>query len=162
MSVAVAYKAEVTVTETLADPYLDNADKTLKHSGLNTSLTLNANSVAPATKVASFQQALTAGAATIDLRALSGSNGGTVDGNGLKVQVVKLRNLAANANAITIEPGASNGFNLFGAAFSITLAPGQEITAYLKDQTPDVDATHKTLDLTGTGTQILEVIVVMG
>lgn len=162
MPVSAVYTSKVTVSEELADAYLSSSKKTIDHNGLDTSLTLNAGSSVPATKVASFEKAMSGGAGTIDFRALVGTNGGAVDGNGLKVQVIKLRNKSTNANAITIVPGASNGLNLFGAAFSITLSPGQEITAYLKDQGTDIDATHKTIDISGTSAQVLEVIVVMG
>lgn len=162
MTVAVTYASTVTVVETLGDTYLGSGAKSVTHNGLNSAETLNAGSTVPATKVASFEKAMSGGAGTIDFRALIGTNAGAVDGNGLKIQLIKLRNKSTNANAITIVPGASNGLNLFGAAFSVTLSPGQEITAYLKDQGTDIDATHKTIDISGTLAQVLEVIVVMG
>lgn len=163
MPVSAAYESKLTVTETLADTFLNTNSKSVKYDGMNTALTLDANSSpAVVTKSAAFEKAMSSGAGTIDFRALVGTNGGAIDGNGLKVQAIKLINKANNANAITIVPGASNGLNLFGAAFSITLSPGQEITAYFKEQGTDIDATHKTIDISGTGSQVLQVIVVMG
>ncbi|KKK95666.1 hypothetical protein LCGC14_2670530, partial [marine sediment metagenome] len=98
MAVEVTYAANCTVVEELTGntDSLSAADKEVTHSQFNTSDTLNAGSTPPATKVAAFVQALTAGTATIDLTALIGTNGATVDGSGLKVQVLKMKNLGAN------------------------------------------------------------------
>lgn len=162
MPVTATYVSEITIDETLADVFLSSSQKTVKHNGLNRTETLNAGSSVPATIGTAYRLTLSAGAATIDLRALPATNGGTLDGNGLKVQLVKFRNKPENANDITIVKGATNGYNLAGANFSVTLAPDQELTLYLDDKAPDVSGTAKTLDVTGTGSQILEVEFVLG
>lgn len=164
MSIEAAYVANLTVVETLETnvPAVSASDAGITHNGWNKSATLNASSTPPATKTAAFQKALSTGSGTIDLTALPGTNGATVDGTGLKVQAIKFANPAANANPITVAVGASNGYDLFGSAFSITLQPGQEALFYGNDATPDVGASDKTLDLTGTGSQALNVQVVLG
>lgn len=162
MAVAVTYASTLTVVETVADTYVASGDNTLTYNGMNSSGTYNSGTATPVTKHASFQQALTTGAATIDLRALTGPNGATVDGNGLKVQFVKFRNKSTNANSMTLTFGASNPYDLFGSTFVLTLAPGQEFLAFLKEGAPDIDATNKTIDVSGTGSQILECEIVMG
>lgn len=165
MSVSVDYLARVTVTETIENSVPDvlPANGAIKHDQFNTAKTLNADTTPPATLTASFSKALSSGAATIDLTALTGSNGAAVDLTGLKVQVLRLLNPIANANNITIAKGASNGFvPAAGSAFNVTLAPGQEITIYGNDATGDVGSGAKTLDLTGTGSQALKVQIVAG
>jgi hypothetical protein len=164
MSVSAAYASNITVTEILTNnvDYASASNKDIVYNGLNYSVTIDGGTTVPATAVAAFPQALIAGAATIDLRALVGTNGVAVDGNGLKVQMAKFRNKSTNANSITLTFGASNGYLLFGSGWQIILLPGQEFMAYLKDQAPDIDATHKTIDITGTLAQVLECILVLG
>ena len=93
-------------------------------------------------------KAMVAGAATIDFTAAPYS-GGT------KTPIrVFLMNPAANANSITIVKGATNGYAGFGAAFSITLAPGESVQL---DGSSALSATNCTLDISGTLAQTLVV-----
>lgn len=62
----------------------------------------------------------------------------------------------------TIVEGASNGYELLGNAWSIVLQPGQQFGAYLKDAAPDIGASAKTIDISGTGSQALDVVLVIG
>jgi len=162
MSVSAQYGSTLRVTETLPDALLSSTGNKVLHNGLDSEETFNATTTVPATTVSSFNKTMSSGAATIDLRALTGVNGAAIDGNGLKVQCAKFRNKTTNANNITIVGGASNGFLIFGTAGTITLPPGGEILLYLKDQSSDIDATHKTIDISGTGSQVLECLIVMG
>jgi hypothetical protein len=104
MSVNVAYEVKVTVTETLATnvPATPAGARSVVHSAWNTSKALATGTAPPATKVAAFEQALTGGTATIDLSALLGTNGVTVVGTGLRVQILRLRAPVTNGNPITI------------------------------------------------------------
>ena len=164
MSVTANYLSNVTVNETLTTgvPAANASNAIIVHDQYNSNQALTATSTVPVTKVAAFEQDLTGGAATIDLTSLTGANGVTVDGTGLKVQVIKFIAKAANANVLYVDVGASNGYDLLGASMYLGLQPGQEITIYGNDATPDIATADKTLDLTGTGTQGLKVIVVMG
>lgn len=160
-SISATYAYTVAVTETFAGADASNPDILI--NGLGDSDTINAGTTVPATKVAKFNQALTAGAATIDLTALPGQTADeTVVGTGLKVQIAEFRNLSTNANNITVTFGAANGYLLAGAAWKAILAPGQSVRFILKDAAPDVDGTHKNIDLAGTGTQVLEVFLILG
>lgn len=164
MSVAVTLAATVSVVETLPNntPSAPDATRKVTHTGFNMSKSLNAASTPPATLMAAFEQALSSGAATIDLTALTGTNGATVNMNGLKVQAFKIKAKTTNANPITLTAGASNGIDLLGSSWSVTLQPGQEFLFYGNDATPDVASGDRTIDLAGTGTQAVEVIVVAG
>jgi hypothetical protein len=163
MTLSVTFNSQVLVSETFTGGYVNPSANTITLNGLSETITLNGGTTPAVTVQSEFQQALTAGAATIDLTTLPGlTSQETVNGNGLTVQFLKLRNLATNANSITIVKGASNGYALLGSAMSITLAPGQSLTLNGNAATPAISSTAKTLDLTGTGSQILEVVVVMG
>jgi len=156
------YVTQLTVTEILDGNVEGLSDKTVKHTGHNRAEKLDADTTPPVTKVASFSQALTAGAATINLTALVGTNDITVNGDGLKVQAVKMANPDTNENAITATAGASNAYNLAGADWSVALQPGQEFVFYGNDATPDISSSACEIDLSGTGTEALEVEIVMG
>jgi len=162
MSVNVNSSMACTVAEVLeANPHSAVAgQRTVTHTAFNSSHALSASTTPPVTKVAAFKAALVAGAKTIDLTALVGTNGATVDGTGLKVQVIKVKNLGTNP--LTIAVGATNGYDLAGGAFSAQLKAGMELMLFGNDQTPDVASGEKTLDLTGTGTEESEWIVVLG
>ena len=136
-------------------PKVTHANWDFKHS-------LSASSTPPFSKHAVEQKALAAGVGTIDLSATFGFNGEAVDGTGLKVQAMKLRNPSTNANNITITPGAANGYDFCGAAFSITLEPGTEVLIYCLDTAPDIAAADCTLDIAGTLVQVLDFECLMG
>ncbi len=162
MSVSVTYASNLTVAEILETNADLLNDKTVSHQ-LNTSATAQGSgSTPPCTTVASGDIALSIGAVTIDLTALSGVNAAVIDGSGLKVQFIKLRNKATNANVMTFAIGASNGYDGFGDDFSITLAPGAEVLLRTQDGGNNIASDNKTLDVTGTGSQVIEWVVVMG
>jgi len=164
MSVEVTFGTQITVRETLETnvPGATSANRIVTHSVFNKAANLAAATTPPATKVAVFQKALAAGVATIDLTALVGTNGAAVDFSALKVQCVKFSNPATNANAITVTFGAANPYLLGGAAWKFILEPGMELVVFGNDKTPDVDGTHKNIDLAGTLIQALDVELVAG
>lgn len=129
--------------------------------------TLNATSTPAVTKVWSDSVTLVAGAATLDLTSLTGPAGASVDFTGLKVHLVKLACPSSNTAGITVDRGASNAYNLFGednsSAEQVEVMPGASILVYHgNDKTEDVDATHSDVQLAGTGTEAIEVILVAG
>lgn len=168
MATKLAFKSELTVTETAetgSDPFISTGtteDKTTKYTGLNTKYDLEAGSTPPVVSSAMFKKAMSGGAGTIDLTAVPGPHGSTVNGNTKKVRACKFVNPATNANAITIVGGASNGYLLFGASGSIVLLPGDEVTLYKKDNAVTIDGTHKTLDISGNGAQELHCAFIFG
>jgi len=163
MSVELTYGTQLTVKETLETnvPGATSANRIVTHSVMNKSANLAAGSTPPVTKVAVCQKALAAGVGTLDLTALVGTNGAVVDFSTLKVQAVKFSNPATNA-AITVTFGAANPYLLGGAAWKFILEPGMELVVYGNDKTPDVDGTHKNIDLAGTLVQALDVVLVAG
>lgn len=167
-AVSAAYAFGVEVAETLALG-LDNVDdKPVTHSiGADTS-TLNASSTPAATKQFSDTIALTAGAATLDLKSLAGPAGTTVNFDGLKVQLVKLKCPSTNSGGITVNAKDDvTGYNLFGtdnAAVTekVEVMPGGVVMLYHDDELEDVDATHKDITFAGTGTDGIQVMLTAG
>jgi len=149
----VTYNSALTIREVVDLNVPDAANPIINHTGFDESGTLNSTSTPPVTKVACFEKVLVAGAATIDLTALPGTGGGTVDGTGLKVQAIKIRNPAANTNKLHVVPGASAGYNLWGAAFHIILNPGESLLWVGVDHAnvPAVAGGAKNIDISDDG-----------
>lgn len=162
MSVEANYKVECHVVETFETSIagLDPGDKKVTHSVFNSQARLNADTAVPATKVASFEVTMTGAAVDVQFDSLTGVNGVAVDGTGLKVQIIKIRN--AGAVAMTIAPkAATDNYDLLGASFTLILLAGQEITFYGNEATPEIGA-GEAITITGTSADKAEVIVVMG
>ncbi len=164
MSVVVTYISNLTVKETLETnvPAAEAAKRIVTHDQFNFTDTLNSGTPDPVTKVAAFEVTLSAGTATIDLTTLTGTNGVTVDGSGLKVQVAKFKNKNGNVAVMSVVDGVTNGYDGFGTNFEINLLPNAEVLFLLKDQGADISGTNKTLDIAGSGVEVLQVELVMG
>ncbi len=156
--------AKLTVTETLSTNVPAASAPDIIHSAFNIARTnQTSSSTPPVTKIAAFEQALAAGAATIDLTSLTGTNGAAVTGEGLRVQYMLLVPKSTNTGVITISKGAANGYDGFGADFSIELPAGAGGALLINDDNgSDIAAGNKTLDLAGTLVESLQVVIVMG
>ena len=160
------YATQLTVSEILTGNVEGLSDKLVKHTGYNRTEKLDADSTVPVTLVASFSQVIGGGGTvTIDLMALLGTNDATVDGEGLKIQAIKMSNPVGN-DVITATFGASDPYELAGAAWSVALLAGQEFVFFGNEATPDIVAGgvggSKDIDLAGTPADELEVCIVMG
>lgn len=158
MTVSVSYGFKLTTSETLTSGTVDVSSPVVKHTTYDESGILNASSTVPATKYSAFLLTLTAGAATINLAALTGAGGATIDGTGLRVQAIRIKNLGANN--MTFAEGASNGIALVG--LPIVVPPSGVIQHYFADVAPDIASGDRTIDIAGTGTQTAEVTLVLG
>jgi hypothetical protein len=78
--------------------------------------------------------------------------------------LLKFQNPITNANKITVTKGASNGYGIAssGDSWTFVLSPGQSILVYSQDIAPDVASGARTIDVSGTGSQTLNVGVVAG
>lgn len=165
MAVAVAKNLQLTVLEnnsTAAPDVNVSSGGVLVHDQWNTQVKYDSTTTPAVSKTASFQAALSGGALTIDLTSLTGSNGGSVTFTTLKVVTARFQNPSTNANAIVIGKGAANGYTGFGATFLISVPPGGEYCVDLSTGGVTVDGTHKTLDMTGTAAQALNVSLTAG
>lgn len=162
MSVSCAYAFTATVTETLENtPGATSSNKVVTHNDYNEAATIDATTLAsPATKCAHFLATLSTGTVSIDLSALSGTNGATIDTTGLKVQLVRVKNLGANN--LTIKSGASNGHNFFTATDGTVIPPSGVAMFFAPEGTQDVASGDRIWDLSGTGSQTSEWTIVAG
>ncbi len=164
MSVSARIQSKITITETLTGAFISSSDATFAINGMDADYTINATSTIPATKATGYEIPLSTGAVTINLAALTGPAGETLDATGLKVQAVKFTNKSTNANKITITKGASSGlgFAADGSTFTVPLSPGQSVQFEGVDANPDVAGGARQWDVTGTGSQVLQMTIVVG
>lgn len=162
-TVSVAYASNITITETFS--VANAADNTILVNTYNQTGTLTASSTVPATVQATFPLTMSGGTGSINLAALPGLDSSqTIDGTGLKAQLLLLLNPSSNANSITVAKGASNGYgwNTAGTSWTVSLSPGQWAMFGGNDVGPDVASGARLLDVTGTGSQVLDVSIVLG
>lgn len=167
MSIQVGCVNQISVLDTADGAYVSSGDNTTTVNGLNSTRTLTASTTPPVTKHSAGTLTLSSGSGTLDLTSLPDPVTGVaavITLNGLKPQEAIFRNKSTNANAITIVKGASNGYTGFGSAFSVTLQPGDSWRFQGNDNSgvTDVGSGAKTLDVTGTGSQVLEFQIVGG
>jgi hypothetical protein len=158
MAVSTTVEFKLTTRETFSTGVPDVNNPTITHNGYDESFVLNASSTPALTKWSSFLLTLTAGAATINLASLTGAGGTTVDGTGLRVQVIRIKNLGANA--MTFSEGASNGIAL--SCLPLVVAAGGIAQLYLADASPDIASGDRTIDVAGTLVQTAEISIGMG
>lgn len=130
----------------------------------------SSDSVMPAKKTVSFQISTTT---TIDLTAAPDPTKGTntVDCSTYYLLDYELKTDPSNAALINVAPGGANPFPIFGTGNDVDILPGktkEETTQKKTDGTAPavrgqaVDATHKTITFTITGTDIINVVLVFG
>lgn len=160
MSVSLTYQFGIHAAETLETGIAGVTQPVITYDAYNETGTLGAATTPAVSKIAEFLLTLTAGAATINLAALTGANG-TVDLTtpaGLRVQLLRIKNLGANP--MTFAEGASNGIAL--ACLPLIVPAGTIVQIYLADVAPDIAAADRTIDVTGTTTQTAEISIVAG
>lgn len=119
----------------------------------------------PTTAVPVTQQwqdtiSLTAGAATVNLAALTYGNLAAKDFTGLKVQGIKIRNRSTNSAYLNIAAGATNGYNIFGANAgtpgSVNLPVGMTIMLFADttEGLDDIAAADRTIDFASSDTDL--------
>ena len=165
MSVEATYDLKLKVVESLdlSSDLASTPDVTFQ-TDTNVSGQLTATSTIPATKVWGDTRSLTAGTDTIDLTALTGPLGSTVDFTGLKVQLVKIVGAAANTAVLVVQQGDTNPyliFNTTGRAIDVGI-DGAYMQKW-KDSLADVSSTVKTIKVTSSDTDAsYEILLVAG
>jgi len=107
-------------------------------------------------------EALTAGTATIDLKALTNSEGDTIVTEAKKVRAIFMGATSSNTAAITLTEGASNGYELGGDGWKLALTDEQWAIIYLGSDAPAVGDSTKNIDISGTGTESVKLLIVFG
>ncbi len=158
-SVSVTYQQTLSAVQTFDTAALPGlATRNVTHSAFNKTGTMTGSTTPPVTNVYSGKPAA---GGTIDLTALTNVTG-TFSAAGKKVQAVQINNPATNTGALTVSPGAANAYELFGTAKSVVIPVGGSLNMLFNDTLADVDATHKNIDLAGTGAETYEVVIVVG
>ena len=155
MAITVTTKSEITVVETLTLGPASTVRAPADTGANTTQLKLGASSTPPVSQKAHFAQALVAGAGSIDLLALIGSQGQTLPTTGLRVQAVKVQN--PNAHALTVVPAVSNGYPL-----TFTVPPQGEVLLTCTNLLSQVGTTCHLLTLSGIGTDSAHWMIILG
>lgn len=148
-AVSAKYNLLLDVTETLGLGVDMATDPAVKHVFPTViSGTLTSSSSVPVTKTYNDTLALSAGTLDVDLTALPGPSGTTVTFDGLKVQLIKIRN-NSTTDTLTIAGASVNPYELFGAADGqITLPVGGTCEFFMNEGLADVSATVKDVTFT--------------
>jgi hypothetical protein len=142
--------------------------RTLTYSAFNGRQKLSSTST-PALDSPPAARAITLAGSTVtlDLTAmnLARSASETYDFTGKKLIAAIFKANSANVAAITIAPGASNAYAVFGTAKDIIIGPGRlEAFAFLSlgSDLPAVAAGAKNIDISGTSGDKLDVLLLFG
>jgi hypothetical protein len=124
--------------------------------------TLTSSTTPPVTKFASEAITLGAGATTVDFTALTDVEGNAVDATGLKLQILRLKTPATNTAVVNVAPGASNAYLIFGSGNDIDVGIKGHLLYYIPEALADVSATVKTIDVSGTSGEKIDLEFVFG
>ena len=169
-TISVSITLEQSVREVLSAsdlPFGSNeADRTLRHTALNKSVTLSATSVPKAQRAVLQDVTIGAGITTIDFTAAPKSVSRTEDMTGKKVTACKIVTGSLNAGNVTIAHGASNPYPLFGTAKDVILGPGRTEQFAFADgvdsNLPAVAGGAKTIDISGTAADTVRLELIFG
>lgn len=158
MAITVDVNLSIRVTD---NPTIAGASSpTVVYDAYVTRETITGTTTLSADATTAFEKVLSAGAATIDLTSVP-STTGTQSMSGKSLRTLYIKADADNAGVISIQTGATNGYALFGSSGKITLSPGDSFGLRIST-TNNVDGTHKTIDLAGTGTDSIQALMTFG
>jgi len=142
----------------------NNRDITV--NSLKTNGSLNATSTPKVEKAPAVKLVTLAGSiVTIDLTAAEISGGRTEDMSAKKLVAFEISAPSTNTGDVTIEPGATNGYDLFGASGLLVFSPGQVLKSIISGAASSRDAvgaSDKTIDISGTSGDLLYVVLYFG
>jgi len=96
---------------------------------------------------------------TVDLTSLTNTLGQSLDLTAERIVAVKFKSRITNTGTIIIQPGAANGYDLFGATFKITLEPAQSLLYKCDTMLDEIGASDKNLLFT-CGSDTLDLILI--
>lgn len=154
--------ADVNITIKVTDQpeIVGSSSPSVVYDAYCTRETLTGTSTVSIDAVTAFLATLSSGAATIDLTDVAGTTGDQ-SMSGKSLRTIYLQATSDNAGVISVQAGATNGYPLFGSSGKITLSPGDSMGLRIST-TNDVDGTHKTIDLAGTGDDSLVIVMTFG
>lgn len=158
----------VTVTETLdSAPAASGSTVTSEHFNRAVQQ-LSGTTTPPVTKYAGWEPVIPVSSSgtmvlTVDLTSLPGTQGAaSINGTGLKVQMLRLYNPTTNTQPVIIGPSVANGYDLFGTGNEVEVPVGAELFMSFRDTLPNVSGSAKSLDLTGEDGETYELEILLG
>jgi hypothetical protein len=150
--VNLAYADSLNTQESVTNAADSDVKSTINHKGYDYSDTFTPSTTVAVNTISSQPYALVSAALTVDLTALVGTNGVTISLSGKKIVAIRIVN--TGTHVLTVAKGASNGYDGFdgASAYSEKIPVGGRLLKFLSTNGGTVDATHKTLDFAGTGT----------
>lgn len=167
-SLSAVVQAKLTVTETLGATndllFASAANRAVVHDQFNHSAILTGSTTPPVAKMASFRTTMSDGAASIDLTALTGTHGATIDFTGLVVHALLVKAVSTNGASLALAKHGTNGYSLNSSTtWLMSLHPGAaQLYVSAADTGEAVDATHKVIHVTGTTTDAVDVTILAG
>lgn len=169
---ALTYAQNITPVETLTAAEMPSAAnesaRQFTYAGLNRTGRLSSTTT-PAVEVPPGYQKITigAGTTTIDLTAMPSARDPDVaeDYTAKKLIGVRIRAASGNSGNVTVAPGSSNPYPLFGATNEVDVVPGEQIDkliASVASSHPAVSGTVKTIDVTGTLNDVVDIMLLFG
>jgi len=159
---------QMTAKEILAAADLPSAnseaDRTWNHNGLNHSDNYSGSSTVSIDQIVPIDIDLTGSPITVDLTNAPKTGGRTAeDHTGLKVIGLLLNAPTGNAGAVSMAPGASNPYPLFGTAKDIEIAPGR-VLAFMEQTVglAAVSSSVKSIDFDGTNGDHIDGLLFLG
>jgi hypothetical protein len=150
---------DANVKEKLTNSVLD--DKYVTHR-IRTLLQMTSATTPDAELIYSTTQALSGGSATIDLKSISNTEGTTIVTDGKKVRAFAAKATSTNENALTLTEGASNGYELMGDGWKVALEASDSFLVVLNDNAPAIGDSAKTIDLSGTLSESVDILIIFG
>lgn len=163
MSVTAIVKQILSWKDISSSAYVKSSDNSRTWAGTgDIDTSLNSGSTPAIDGGVSTLVTMTAGAATIDLTALTHQDSDTRSASGKKLRQIHFYN--PSNNAIRVKTGASNGHIPYGAnGFDVTIPPGGAFTLYLASAGIAItNSSNDTIDISGTTTDSLLMKAVWG
>lgn len=160
MALSATFNFSIDVAETLASGVDGASNPIINHNGYNVTGRYTDASTPDVEYCVVKSVALSAGAYTLDLTNMTGTNGAAVNGNAKKIRLLRIT--VPGTNAITVAKGASNGHTGLGSSFSLVIPAGGTVALDLSSNGVAISGTDKTLDFSGTGTDTFKLTLVLG
>ena len=143
----------------------DESERTFHYSGFQFQKNITDTSTPKIEKTPVEREiTLTSGTTTIDLTAAATRASRTIDNTGKKLVALLLKNVSTT-NTVTIAPGSSNPYPLFGSGNSVVLQAGETIAKAITGVASGhsaVSGTVKNIDITGTNGEKLQLYFYFG
>lgn len=168
VDVSVRMNSTEVFTEVEAPGASNASERTIRQTSYGVSKTLNATSVPPITSTPSVKTlTMTGSAVTLDLSAavalaMPPTATRAVDFSTKKIVAFQIKPRGDNVAAVTVAPGGSNPYLLFGSGNEVDLLPGQELACFFNgvaSTLPTVGGSAKNIDFTGTSGDKVDVLI---